>query len=138
MAKLTPEEARLRFFLTIKALTHLQTAPHAQIDYDREMALVLAERTIPGKAPVSGVARIAANQDNERTAYAIIVRHDMTGKGLGFTVMRRVIDYARRGGIGEIFGEVLRENTQDAANVPKALFHPGRGSRRTRCGAACS
>jgi acetyltransferase len=112
MAKLTPEEIRLRFFTPIKALTHLQTARFTQIDYDREMALVLAEPTIPGKAEVFGVARIAADPDNERAEYAIIVRHDMTGMGLGFLLMRRIIDYAGKRGIGEIFGDVLRENTR--------------------------
>ncbi|HEX6115134.1 MAG TPA: GNAT family N-acetyltransferase, partial [Geminicoccaceae bacterium] len=108
--KLTPEEIRLRFFTPIKALTHLQTARFTQIDYDREMALVLAEPTVAGKADVFGVARIIADPDNERAEYAIIVRHDMTGKGLGGLLMRRLIDYARRRGIREIFGDVLREN----------------------------
>ena len=58
----------------------MQAARLTQIDYDREMALVLAEPTIPGKAEVFGVARITADPDNERAEYAIIVRHDMTGK----------------------------------------------------------
>ena len=34
----------------------------------------------------------------------------MTGLGLGILLMRRIIDYARRRGIGEIFGDVLRDN----------------------------
>ena len=34
----------------------------------------------------------------------------MTGMGLGPMLMRRIIDYARNRGIGEIFGEVLAEN----------------------------
>jgi acetyltransferase len=110
-AKLTPEEVRLRFFAPIKALGHVQAARLTQIDYDREMALVLAEPGAPGKSEVFGVARLAADPDNERAEYAIIVRHDMTGMGLGTLLMRRIIDYARQRGIGEIFGEVLRENT---------------------------
>jgi acetyltransferase len=36
----------------------------------------------------------------------------MTGKGLGLLLMRRLIDYARKRGIGEIFGDVLRENAR--------------------------
>jgi acetyltransferase len=112
MAKLTPEEIRMRFFTPLKALTHMQAARFTQIDYDREMALVLAEPTTPGKAEVFGVARITADPDNERAEYAIIVRHDMTGKGLGFLLMRRIIEYARKRGIGEIFGDVLRENAR--------------------------
>jgi acetyltransferase len=122
MAKLTPEEVRLRFFAPIKALTHLQTARFTQIDYDREMALVLAEPTIPGRAEVFGVARITADPDNERAEYAIIVRHDMTGMGLGSLLMQRIIAYARTRGIGEIFGDVLRENTRMLQTCEKLGF----------------
>ena len=109
-AKLTPEEIRLRFFAPIKALGHVQAARLTQIDYDREMALVLAEPGAPGKSELYGVARITADPDNARAEYAILVRHDMTGMGLGRLLMRRIIDYARKRGIGEIFGDVLREN----------------------------
>jgi acetyltransferase len=111
MAKLTPEEIRLRFFTPIKMLTHVQAARFTQIDYDREMALVLAEPGIPGEAEVFGVVRLTADPDNERAEFAIIVRHDMTGRGLGKLMMRRIIDYATKRGIGEVFGDVLRENT---------------------------
>jgi acetyltransferase len=110
-AKLTPEEVRLRFFAPIKALSHVQAARLTQIDYDREMALVLAEPGVSGKSEGVGVARIAADPDNERAEFAIIVRHDMTGKGLGTLLMRRIIDYAKQRGIGEMYGDVLRENT---------------------------
>jgi len=110
-AKLTPEEIRLRFFAPMKTLSHVQAARFTQIDYDREMALILTEVGTPGRTEIFGVVRIAADPDNERAEYAIIVRHDMTGKGLGTTLMRRIIDYAKRRGIGEIFGDVLRENS---------------------------
>ncbi len=110
-AKLTPEEIRLRFFAPIKTLSHIQAARFTQIDYDREMALILTEEGTPGRTDIFGVVRIAADPDNERAEYAIIVRHDMTGKGLGRLLMQRIIDYASRRGIGEIHGDVLRENS---------------------------
>jgi acetyltransferase len=110
-AKLKPEEVRLRFFVPMKTLSHLQAARFTQIDYDREMALVLTQPGIPGTTDIFGVVRISADPDNERAEYAVIVRGDMTGMGLGIVLMRRIIDYAQGRGIGEIFGDVLRENT---------------------------
>ena len=110
-AKLTPEEIRLRFFTPLKTLSHVMAARFTQIDYDREMALVLAAPGIPGKSEIYGVAQITADPDNERAEYAIVVRHDMTGMGLGVLLMRRLIDYARQRGTKEMFGDVLRENT---------------------------
>ncbi len=109
-AKLTPREVQLRFFAPMKTLSHMAAARFSQIDYDREMALILTEHGIPGKTEIYGVVRLIADPDNESAEYAIIVRHDMTGQGLGIYLMRRIIDYARDRGIGEIYGDVLREN----------------------------
>lgn len=109
-ASLTPEEVRLRFLVPVKVLTHVTAARFSQIDYDREMALILTDPGIPGKTDIWGVVRIVANPDNERAEYAIIVHHAMTGLGLGKFLMRRIIDYARQRGIGELYGDVLAEN----------------------------
>jgi len=109
-SKLTPREVQLRFFVPMKTLSHMAAARFSQIDYDREMALILTEHGIPGKTDIYGVVRLIADPDNERAEYAIIVRHDMTGQGLGIYLMRRIIDYARSRNIGEIYGDVLREN----------------------------
>ena len=103
---------RLRFFAPLKELTHQAAARLTQIDYDREMALVLAEHGPAGAAELYAVARIAADPDNERAEFAVTVRDDMTGRGLGSLLMRRLIDHARRRGLGEIFGHVLRENAR--------------------------
>lgn len=75
------------------------------------MALILTEHGIPGKTEIYGVVDFSADPNNERAEYAIVVRGDMTGMGLGVLLMRRIIDYARSRGIGELFGDVLRENT---------------------------
>lgn len=109
-AKLHPETVRLRFFHTIKEMNHLMAARLTQIDYDREMALVLTGDGNPGEAEIYGVVRISADPDNERAEYAVLVRDDMAGFGLGALLMRRIIDYARERGIKEVFGDVLREN----------------------------
>ncbi len=108
--KLTPEEIQLRFFTPMKTLSHVMAARFTQIDYDREMALVLVEEGVAGEAAIFGVARIIADPDNEHAEYAIIVGQEMTGQGLGELMMNRLISYARKRGIGEIYGEVLRKN----------------------------
>lgn len=110
-SQLSPEQIRLRFFVPMKTLSHITAARFTQIDYDREMALILTDPGIAGKTEIYGVVRIFADPDNERAEYAIIVRGDMTGMGLGVLLMRRIIDYAQSRGIKEIFGDVLRENS---------------------------
>ena len=109
-ARLSPDEVRMRFFAPIRTLSHAVAARLTQIDYDREMALVLTDPPGRGQGEIHGVVRIIADPDNERAEYAILVEHDMTGMGLGVLMMRRILDYARGRGIGEVYGEVLQEN----------------------------
>lgn len=109
-AQLTPEDVRMRFFAPKRALTHESAARMTQIDYDREMALVLAQPGRAGRSTVYGIVNISADPDGERAEYAILVRSDMCGLGLGPLLMRRIIEYARQRGIKEICGDVLREN----------------------------
>jgi len=116
IARSSPEDIRLRFFTPMRQLTHAAAARLTQIDYDREMALVAeGPDDGPGAAAdaraIYGVVRIAADPDNERAEYGVMVRSDMKGQGLGNLLMREILTYAKERGVGEVFGEVLRENT---------------------------
>jgi acetyltransferase len=103
------EDIRLRFFAPMKEASHTFVARLTQIDYDREMALVATEGSAP-HAPILGVARIVADPDNENAEYAVMVRSDLKGQGLGYQLMTDILDYARSRGIKRVFGDVLREN----------------------------
>ncbi|HYM33239.1 MAG TPA: bifunctional acetate--CoA ligase family protein/GNAT family N-acetyltransferase [Candidatus Cybelea sp.] len=111
-AKLSPKDIRLRFFASLRSLTPHLMARLTQIDYDREMALVLCEDGKPaGSAEVFGVVRVAADPDNDTAEFAIIVRSDVAGRGFGTFLMGSIIDYARSRGIRSLFGDILHENT---------------------------
>ena len=104
-AHMSHEDLRLRFFTPVRGLTHAVAARLSQLDYDRELAL-LAE--LDGIA--LGVAHFFADPDRLRAEYAIAVRSDWKGRGVGFLLMTRLVDIARQRGIGELVGEVLHEN----------------------------
>jgi len=107
---LSKEEVRLRFFLPMKELNHVTAARFTQIDYDREMALILTEQGIHGTTEIYGVVRIFTDPNNEKAEFAVIVHHKMTGLGLGTLLMKRIIDYSKMRGTKVIFGDVLRRN----------------------------
>ena len=109
-SRLTLDEIRLRFLHAMQFLSHEMAARLTQIDYDREMALVLCDPASQKEPALHGVVRLTADPDNAHAEFAILIHRDMTGMGLGPMLMRRIIDYARSQGIGEIFGEVLAEN----------------------------
>ncbi len=110
-AHLTPEQIRLRFFAPMKQLSHMAAARFTQIDYHREMALIITDADkVPGEAELYGAVHLHADPDGEVGEYSIVVRNDLTRQGLGRILMERVIDYARDRGIQRIVGDVLREN----------------------------
>jgi acetyltransferase len=106
-----PEDLRLRFFTPMKRLPPQLAARLTQIDYDREMALVAVTPPHGPDKALYGVVRLAADPDNRTAEYAVIVRSDMKGKGLGYLLMKEIIAYARERGIAEVRGTVLRDNT---------------------------
>lgn len=101
-----PQDVRMRFLGSVKDFPHLMAARLSQIDYDREMAFVAVEKN----GDICGVVRIIADPDNEAAEYAIMVRSDMKGKGLGFRLMSAILAHARKRGLSQVFGDVLREN----------------------------
>jgi acetyltransferase len=60
---------------------------------------------------IIGVVRLRANAHNDTAEYAILVRSDLKGRGLGWLLMQMIIDYARAEGVQAIEGQVLRENS---------------------------
>jgi acetyltransferase len=58
-----------------------------------------------------GVARLHADTvDGKSGEYAIIIRSDLKGHGLGWTLMHLIIEYARAKHMSDIHAQVLREN----------------------------
>jgi acetyltransferase len=109
--KLSPESIRMRFFTALHAFSHELAARLTQLDYDREMALVLTEVPPATEPSIYGVVRMTGDPDKERAEFAVIVRDDVVaGRGLGTLLMEKIIAYTSSCGIGEIFGDVLSEN----------------------------
>jgi len=57
-----------------------------------------------------GVVRLHANATYDSGEYAVLVRSDLKGRGLGWLLMQTLIEYARAEGLRTIEGQVLREN----------------------------
>jgi acetyltransferase len=106
--RMTPEDMRLRFFSPMKELSHQFAARLTQIDYDREMALVSLNPE--DGEDIHGVVRITCDPDNVEAEYAVAVRSDMKGRGLGYMLMQQIIAFAKHRGIQRIVGDVLAEN----------------------------
>ncbi len=107
-ARVEPDDLRLRFFAPIKDISHLFIARLAQLDYARAMAFIAIDER---SGEMLGGVRLHADANYETAEYAILVRSDLKGHGIGWMLMQLIIEYARVEGLRRIDGQVLRENT---------------------------
>ena len=105
--RITMDDLRLRFFAAVREFSHTFIARLTQLDYARAMALVAIA---PANGDMLGVVHIHADPNYEKGEYAILVRSDVKGRGLGWHLMHVMIQYAQWLGLREIEGEVLNHN----------------------------
>lgn len=120
--RLSPEEVRLRFLHPLKAMTHDLAARLTQLDYDRELALVLADDLPAGQARLYGVVRASFSVDRLTAEFAIVVPRVLSGQGLGTLMLGRLIELCRAAGVRRIFGDTLPENAPMRALARKLGF----------------
>lgn len=104
----TSEDLRLRFFAPMKEFTHEFIARLTQLDYARAMAFVAFDEATK---EMVGVVRIHSDSIYESGEYAILLRSDLKGRGLGWALMQLIIEYAKSEGLKMISGDVLQDNT---------------------------
>lgn len=122
LQKLDAEEVRMRFFAYIRHFSHSMGARMTQIDYDREMSLVLVpEDGDPDE--VMAIATLVADPDGRHAEFGLLVHHDHAQCGLGRALLQRLLDHAWQRGIGQVYGVVLSENTPMLKAAQKLGFH---------------
>ena len=121
VAAVSAEDARLRFLGPVRDFSHAVLARFTQLDYARAMAFIaLDEQT----GEMLAVARLHTVPDDEKTGeYAIIVRSDLKGHGLGWLLMQLIIEYARSKNYQIVLGRVLHENVAMLHMCKELGFH---------------
>lgn len=132
--QLDADDVRYRTFSAMRELQPSHLAKLTQIDYDREMAFIATRLCPEGKFETLGVVRAVADPDNISAEFAIIVRSDLKGKGLGRILFSKLLDYFRARGTLEMVGDALPHNTgvQDLVRRFGFEIHsvPGEGTVR--------
>jgi len=135
-AALTPDDVRYRMFVRMRELGPSQLARFTQIDYDREMAFIATRNAPDGTPETLGVARVVADPYNVQAEFAVTVRSDLKGHGLGVVLMEKLVAYCRARGTREIVGEALPQNARLVRLVRKLGFEvtpaPEEGTVRLR------
>jgi acetyltransferase len=104
----TKQDLRFRFFTTVKVFTHEFLSTLTQLDYSRAMAFVAFDEAT---TDILGVVRLHSDELYQNGEFAILLRSDSKGRGLGWALMQLIIEYGKSEGLKLISGQVLRENT---------------------------
>ena len=74
------------------------------------MAFIATASDEAGQPETLGVVRVLADPDDRQAEFAIVVRSDLKGKGLGRSLMEKIVRYSRERGTGELVMSVLAGN----------------------------
>jgi len=108
LSEVSAEDLRLRFFARIADLSAAEIDRLGHLDYRLETAFVAIDE-VTGQ--MLGLVRLKDELDEETAEFAILVRSRIKGHGLGWLLMQRIIDYAKKKGLRRVYGDVLVENT---------------------------
>ncbi|NLH83397.1 MAG: GNAT family N-acetyltransferase, partial [Phyllobacteriaceae bacterium] len=78
-----------------------------QLDYERAIAFAAIEKDT---GRLLGAVRLHADPDHVTGEYAILLRSNLKGQGLGWKLMKLMIEWAKADGLEAVKGEILREN----------------------------
>jgi acetyltransferase len=110
--RLSEQSRFLRFMFGMQDLTPMMLSKFTQIDYDRELALIVVLQPPEGPQQQIGVARYITLPDAETCEFAIVVSDEWQGRGVARPLFQRLIAAARERGIRVMTGVTLRENTR--------------------------
>ncbi len=127
---ISSDDLRLRFFARVAELSAEEADKLTRLDNKHETAFVALDEDT---GQMLGLVRLKDELDEETAEFAVLVRSRRKGHGIGWLLMRRVIDYAKEKGLQRVFGDVLAENATMLQMCAELGFHEvdiGSGLRR--------
>lgn len=105
-ARLTPEQVRLRTFHRINELSPAAAERLTRVDPATTTAYVALDRD----GEIRAEARLYADRVADAAEFGVAVDPEFTRQGIGRRLLDRLVEDARRRGIGELWGDVLATN----------------------------
>jgi len=120
LSDVTAEDLRLRFFEPIHEVSHELLVKLINYDPKRAMAFIAVDET---SQKMLGVVRLHDETSGENGEFAILVRSRLKGHGLGWLLMKRLIEFSKHKDLKTVQGQVLSENTIMLAMCAELGFH---------------
>jgi acetyltransferase len=112
--KLSEESVYFRYFRAFQLsqrVQHERLTRMCFVDYDRTIALVTEwENPETGEEEIVAIGRLTRLPDPEEAEFAILVRDDFQGRGLGTILLKRLLQFGRDEGIRHVNAYMLGSN----------------------------
>jgi RimJ/RimL family protein N-acetyltransferase len=107
LSDVTPEDLRLRFFAPMREVSHVLLDKLIHYDPAHAMAFIAVDEE---SRKMQGVVRLHDDTSGENAEFAILVRSRLKGRGVGWLLMKRMIEFSKHKNLKTVRGQVLSEN----------------------------
>jgi RimJ/RimL family protein N-acetyltransferase len=120
LAEVTTDDLRLRFFAPMREVS--PELIDKLVHYDPQHAMAFIAIAEPS-GRMLGVVRLHDDSSGVGGEFAILVRSQLKGHGLGWLLMKYMIAYAQEKGLQTVHGQVLAENVTMLKMCEELGFH---------------
>jgi N-acetylglutamate synthase-like GNAT family acetyltransferase len=120
LAEVSAVDLRLRFFVPMREVSHDLIDKLVHYDPEHAMAFIAISES---SGRMLGVVRLHDDPHGDGAEFAILVRSQLKGHGLGWLLMKHMIAYARQKGLQIVHGQVLDENATMLQMCSEFGFH---------------
>lgn len=105
LVSLAGEDIRSRFFGATHSPEQAYAGKYADIDPEHELVVVAMD-----DRRMLGMGHLAWDADRVAAEFALIVRSDIKGRGLGRMLLDKLLRHARQLGLARVTGQILQDN----------------------------
>ncbi len=120
LSEVTAADLRLRFFASMREVNHGMLDKLIHYDPARAMAFIAVDER---SGRMLGVVRVHDDAGGASAEFAILVRSPLKGHGVGWLLMKQMIEFSKHKNIETVRGQVLSENTTMLAMCAELGFH---------------
>ena len=120
LSDVTREDLRLRFFAPMREVSHELLDKLIHYDPSRAMAFIAVDEQ---SRKMLGVVRLHDDTGGESAEFAILMRSQLKGHGVGWLLMKHMIEFSKHKDLKTVRGQVLSENTAMLEMCAELGFH---------------
>jgi RimJ/RimL family protein N-acetyltransferase len=120
LSDVTTADLRLRFFASMRSVSQALLDKLIHYDPTRAMAFIAVDEQ---SQKMVGVVRLHDDTSGQNAEFAILVRSQLKGHGVGWLLMKHMIEFSKHKDLKTVRGQVLSDNSSMLAMCAELGFH---------------